>query len=97
MNAYEIVKNMYNRLFEPSPERKQAIIEAQIALGIDPVKKLLSSDELWARIVTGICPDCGSDKGFHEGPSGGMSTNIYCATCGHRFNVTPVTRTAERI
>ncbi len=32
------------------------------------------------------CPDCGSTK-FYEGPHGGMSVNIKCAGCGHRFNV----------
>jgi len=32
------------------------------------------------------CPDCGSGK-FKEGPSGGMSTNVKCAGCGHWFNL----------
>jgi hypothetical protein len=32
------------------------------------------------------CPDCGSTK-FMEGPSGGMSTNVKCAGCGHWFNM----------
>ena len=32
------------------------------------------------------CPDCGSGK-FMEGPSGGMSTNVKCAGCGHWFNL----------
>ena len=32
------------------------------------------------------CPDCGSGQ-FHEGPSGGMSTNVNCADCGHGFNL----------
>lgn len=31
------------------------------------------------------CPDCGSPK-FYEGPSGGMSQNMKCAGCGHKFN-----------
>ena len=31
------------------------------------------------------CPDCGSKK-FYEGPSGGMSVNLQCAGCGHKFN-----------
>lgn len=36
------------------------------------------------------CPDCGS-KGFYEGPSGGMSTNIFCRNrdCRSGFNLTP--------
>ncbi len=32
------------------------------------------------------CPDCGSES-FHEGPSGGMATNVKCAGCGHWFNL----------
>lgn len=34
-----------------------------------------------------ICPDCLSHE-FYEGPSGGLSTNMYCANadCGANFN-----------
>jgi len=32
------------------------------------------------------CIDCGSTH-LLEGPSGGMSQNIKCANCGHRFNL----------
>jgi len=32
------------------------------------------------------CIDCGSTH-LLEGPSGGMSQNISCAKCGHRFNM----------
>lgn len=40
----------------------------------------------------GICPDCGSKNGFYEGPSGGMSTNIFCANseCRSGFNYTSI-------
>ncbi len=31
------------------------------------------------------CIDCGAQK-FYRGPSGGMSVNIQCALCGHKFN-----------
>ena len=31
------------------------------------------------------CPDCGSND-FLEGPSGGLSINIKCAKCDHKFN-----------
>lgn len=40
------------------------------------------------------CPDCGGTQ-LYEGPSGGISTNIKCASCGHWFNVSPFT--VERI
>lgn len=32
------------------------------------------------------CIDCGSTH-LLEGPSGGMSQNIECAKCGHKFNL----------
>ena len=32
-----------------------------------------------------VCPDCGGKK-FYNGPSGGMSQNIQCAKCKHKFN-----------
>ena len=32
------------------------------------------------------CPDCGSET-FHEGPSGGMATNVECGGCGHWYNM----------
>lgn len=52
--------------------------------------------------VEGKCPDCGSIEGFYEGPSGGMSTNVFCANraCRSGFNVTPFSQgvgTCERI
>jgi uncharacterized protein (DUF983 family) len=34
------------------------------------------------------CPDCGSGQ-FFNGPRGGMSVNLKCAGCGHKFNNTP--------
>lgn len=37
----------------------------------------------------GVCPFCYKDE-FYEGPSGGMSTNWFCANpdCGAGFNLT---------
>ena len=79
-----------------SIERARAVAAAQVALGLDPPKIINDPDALWVEIATNHCPDCGGE-GFFEGPSGGMSTNISCATCKHRFNVTPILRIAERI
>lgn len=53
--------------------------------------------KLFATIAGSRCPDCGKKTDFYEGPSGGMSTNIFCAQCGHGFNITPVIGIAERI
>lgn len=49
-----------------------------------------TDDEKITEIVReNICPDCGGE-GFYGGPTGGASMNISCATCGHRFNISPV-------
>jgi len=34
------------------------------------------------------CPDCKGKK-FLEGPHGGLSVNIKCASCGSKFNIYP--------
>lgn len=34
---------------------------------------------------------------FFEGPSGGMSTNIFCGYCGQGYNVTPIIGIAQKI
>lgn len=54
--------------------------------------------KLYAELAADMCPDCGH-RGFYEGPSGGMSTNIFCMNpkCRSGFNVTPVVEIAERI
>jgi hypothetical protein len=49
-------------------------------------KMEMDDDKLLKNITThGKCPDCGAGK-FWEGPSGGMSVNITCCGCGHKFN-----------
>lgn len=35
----------------------------------------------------GVCPDCGSNDQWLEGPSGGSCTNYTCDSCGAKFNV----------
>lgn len=57
---------------------------------IGPSPKLLTTDDetrAWfAKNHT--CPDCGGEK-FYDGPQGGMSVNIKCATegCDSWFNM----------
>lgn len=55
--------------------------------------------KLYAKIANNLCPDCGSREGFYKGPSGGLSTNIFCVNrvCRSGFNITPVIGTADRI
>jgi hypothetical protein len=44
------------------------------------------------------CPDCHHNPPrYMEGPSGGISTNVFCGNCGAGFNVTSVVEIAERI
>ena len=73
---------------------------------LGPVKPTPQSPARWTEeqllfrvIARDKCPNCGSDKGFFEGPRGGISMNIKCANppCGAKFNVTPALEIAERI
>jgi hypothetical protein len=50
----------------------------------------LPAGKLGALIMKGVCPDCHSLAGFYQGPSGGASTNIFCANpkCRQGFNFT---------
>lgn len=54
---------------------------------------------LYRTLAARKCPDCGSKKGFYEGPSGGISTNIFCVNrlCRSGFNVTNMVGIADRI
>lgn len=71
--------------------------------GYDPAEEIQEGvkdtpeGKLWEVIAQDICPLCGSHRGFYEGPSGGMSTNIECISCGKKFNVTPMLGIAEEI
>ena len=40
-------------------------------------------------LVVGVCPECGRQAGFLEGPHGGNCTNIKCKGCGAEYNVCP--------
>lgn len=45
----------------------------------------------------GMMPCCGNEISFFEGPSGGCCTNIKCAHCGSKWNMSSMTGTIERI
>lgn len=52
----------------------------------------------WASLLAKICPDCKHyPVVLYEGPSGGMSTNVFCGNCGHGYNITPMMQRAEDI
>lgn len=45
-----------------------------------------------------VCPDCYDTPVYLlEGARGGISTNVYCANCGHGYNITPLIGKAEDI
>ena len=56
-------------------------------------------ETLWNDMLrAGGCVKCNlTPKGFLEGPSGGMCTNIFCSRCGQGYNITPVGQWAELI
>lgn len=56
-------------------------------------------ERLWNQMIdAGGCVDCNAKPKFlAEGPSGGVSTNVFCAHCGQGYNLTPIAHWAERI
>ena len=68
-------------------------------IGLENSPSLTNSERLWNQLIdAGGCVDCDKEpKGFYEGPSGGMSTNVFCSQCGQGYNLTPVAHFAERI
>jgi hypothetical protein len=61
--------------------------------------QLSENEVLWNALVDNdgclVCTK--TPKGFVEGPSGGMSTNVFCSHCGQGYNITPVAHWAELI
>jgi hypothetical protein len=68
-------------------------------IGLREAPPLRDSERLWNQLIdAGGCVDCAKlPKGFYEGPSGGMSTNVFCSQCGQGYNLTPIAHFAERI
>lgn len=60
---------------------------------------LRDSERLWNQLVSAKgCVKCDKKpKGFIEGPSGGVCTNVFCSQCGQGYNLTPVAQIAELI
>lgn len=94
-------------LAPPSPEarRERELISAQdqmimgdLSTGEQKPVSQTNGGKLYRLIAKGRCPDCGN-KGFWDGPEGGMSQNIFCqnARCRSGFNVTQVLGIADRI
>jgi hypothetical protein len=59
----------------------------------------MDEERLWNQMLkAGGCVDCKTKpKSFIEGPSGGMSTNVFCPHCGQGYNLTPIAQWAQRI
>lgn len=55
--------------------------------------------KLYRRLAAGECPTCHLRMGFFKGPSGGISTNIYCMNpeCTQGYNITEMIGIAEPI
>ncbi len=63
------------------------------------VSPLNLDERLWNRLIeNGGCLKCDErPKSFVEGPSGGVSTNVFCPWCGQGYNLTPLAQWAEEI
>jgi hypothetical protein len=85
--------------FHWKPTRPGGLVRHDLRNGtIVPVEQT-DEGKLFNQIAKPECPDCGSRRGFYEGPSGGLSTNIFCINreCRAGFNVTPAIGIADRI
>lgn len=84
----------FQKLFSRKEEEVVKLVNNETGIPVTQTEE----GKLWLQIVDNECPDCGARfKGFMEGPSGGMSTNIMCFGCKHWFNVTPVIGIADRL
>lgn len=74
------------RNLQPNPEPRDP----------EPVHPL---EACWNKLIKARgCYHCDKEpKGFIEGPSGGMSTNVFCSQCGQGYNLTPIAHWAEEI
>jgi hypothetical protein len=68
-------------------------------LGFRESTPITEQERLWNRLIdAGGCIKCNKrPKGFYEGPSGGLSTNVFCSQCGQGYNLTPMVHFAEMI
>jgi hypothetical protein len=96
MTIMKWLRNLFRRRTDLYPLQEKEMVQIDTRTGEQTPVRKTEAGKLWKIIATNHCPDC-NGEGFYEGPSGGMSTNIECATCGRKFNVTPVTGRAERI
>lgn len=63
-----------------------------------PHEKAIPSDDYARLAVEQTCPAClDHPVKLYEGPSGGMSTNVFCSNCGQGYNLTPMINSADRI
>ncbi len=73
MKIVDRIKSVFNK--DGKLIRKKS--RSSISFTSDELTKIFQKEQ--------VCPDCGKWD-FYEGPSGGMSTNIYCGNCGSWFN-----------
>jgi hypothetical protein len=68
-------------------------------LGFKEAKPMTDGERLWNQMLdAGGCVKCNkTPKGFFEGPSGGMSQNVFCSQCGQGYNLIPIMPFAEFI
>jgi hypothetical protein len=87
---FKYFKKLKRKLFPPKPPKYpcQECIMTIMNQGCTQLCDKMEMDDNKLRKHMEIhrkCPDCGSSQ-FFEGPSGGMSMNISCCGCGHKFN-----------
>jgi hypothetical protein len=78
----------------PRKKRKEGNDMTDMPVGI---AKVMSEDYLRKRFYEDNVMPCCGQKGYFEGPSGGLSVNIKCAHCERKFNICPQGRFIEEI
>lgn len=66
-----------------------------IVTSIDDLKNNVPG-KLYASLQV-ACPECGGPPKYVCGPSGQMSQNIFCSSCGQGYNVCELINFAEKI
>ena len=86
----KLISKQWKKWFPPTPpkypcqECHMTLLEQGCSQLCDKME--MDDDKILKHLLAfNTCPDCGCKK-FYEGPRGGMSVNLQCLGCGHKFN-----------
>lgn len=86
MNIWASIKDFI--MFNPATASRDNVLRCKVS----------ERERYTMLFVDKRCPDCGiKPMVLYEGPSSGMSTNVFCGNCGHGYNITPAMQRADDI